>query len=1087
MKDKKRIFTIAASHLDTSWLWTLETTIDEYIPNTLYRNFKLFDRYPEYTFGFEGSYRYELMEEYYPDAFEKLTEYVKKGRWHPVGSSYENGDVNMPSPEALFRNILYGNTYFKEKFGKASNDIFLPDCFGFGYALPSVAAHAGLKGFSTGKLSWGSAYGQPFDIGKWYGVDGRYIYANIKPSSYARTVKDVRKDKAVFPKLADNEKYGLPLTATFYGTGDRGGAPAESSVKSVCDSISQNAKSDVDVLSVSSTEFFEAVDALPEDIKSKIPVWDNELLLTDHGVGSYTSRSVGTRWNKNCERLADCAERTAAAASHITDYKYPENVFDRAWKRFIAHQFHDDITGTSFMECYLRNWNDYMLSQKQFANEYEGAAAAAARGLDTSFVKGTALVVSNTLEFERTATVAADIELPVNTKYVRVFDKDGEERPSQLKKTGKQGVFRVSFTGTVPSLGFCVFDVRTSSVPSKVGTPLKVGGNTLENDFVRVMLNNAGDICEIYYKEINKNVLSKPIRLAVFDYKGSKSWPAWELTYKELCVPAREYARSTKIELIEYGPARAAYRVTKKAGKSSFVQIVSLDAFSPVLSVYNEADWRSTASLLKVEFPLAAVNMKATYDLGLGAIKRGNNTEKLYEVPAQLWADITDTSKEFGVSLFSDSRAGWDKPDNSTLRLTAVHTPYYSYRWECSQHLMDLGLNRFSFGVFPHTGEVSKDVQSAALCFNTPLTAFVTAPHKGALGREYSFGAISDNSVIIRAIKKEQNGGRIVVRLNEGEGREKKNVRLTLGNGIVSAVQLDGCENEIGIAKVSDASLIFDISPYGVKTFALTLKETGKLSVTDAASPVALPYDTVVITSNEEKDKGELSGKVSVPAELIPDKISCGGIEFNIKKDGFNAVACSCQEIIPPKGSKKLYFLGFSENGDKDINIRVGGTNYPVRAADCFERIGNWDMIGLGQTGYIKKDKFVWEATHIHKDGKDVTAKQLYMFMFEVPAESDTPVILPGNESVIILAATAFADKNEFSCARELYDSLEKRPFDYTLSERELVQARPAAAERVIQRFLHRKKNITVELPMLCGTIQVADAFSEVRKVLSKD
>ncbi len=150
MKDKKRIFTIAASHLDTSWLWTLETTIDEYIPNTLFRNFKLFDKYPEYTFGFEGSYRYELMEEYYPDAFEKLTEYVKKGRWHPVGSSYENGDVNMPSPEALFRNILYGNTYFKEKFGKTANDIFLPDCFGFGYALPSIPAHSGLKGFSTG-------------------------------------------------------------------------------------------------------------------------------------------------------------------------------------------------------------------------------------------------------------------------------------------------------------------------------------------------------------------------------------------------------------------------------------------------------------------------------------------------------------------------------------------------------------------------------------------------------------------------------------------------------------------------------------------------------------------------------------------------------------------------------------------------------------------------------------------------------------------------------------------------------------------------------------------------------------------------
>lgn len=1087
MKDKKRIFTIAASHLDTSWLWTLETTIDEYIPNTLYRNFKLFDKYPEYTFGFEGAYRYELMEEYYPEAFEKLKEYVARGRWHPVGSSYENGDVNMPSPEALFRNVLYGNTYFKEKFGKTSNDIFLPDCFGFGYALPSIAAHSGLKGFSTGKLAWGSAYGQPFDIGKWYGVDGRYVYANIKPSSYARTVGDVRKDEAVYPKLADNEKYGLPLTATFYGTGDRGGAPAESSVKAVCDCIEENAKSDVDVLSVSSTELFEAIDELPESIKAKMPVWDNELPLTDHGVGSYTSRSIGTRWNKNCERLADCAERAAVTAAHLTDYTYPEYTFNKAWKRFIAHQFHDDITGTSFMECYLRNWNDYMLSQKQFANEYEGAAAAVAQGLDTSFVKGTALVVSNTLEFDRTGTVWADIELPDNTKYVRVFDKDGEETPAQLQKTEKEGVSRVIFTADVPSLGFSVFDVRTSNTPGKIETPLKVGGNTLENDYIRVMLNNSGDICELYYKEIGKNILKKPIRLALFDYKGSKKWPAWELTYKELCVPPGEYARNAKIELIEFGPARASFKITRKARQSSFTQILSLDAFSPVVSVYNEVDWRSTSSLLKVEFPLACENSNATYDLGLGTIKRGNNSQRLYEVPAQLWADISDSSQRFGVSLFSDSRAGWDKPDNNTLRLTVVHTPYYSYRWECSQHLMDLGLNRFSFGVLPHTGGVSEIVQSEAQGFNTPLTAFVTTKHKGALGREYSFGSISDNAVIIRAIKKEHNGNRVVVRLNEGEGKARKNVRLTMGSGIISAAALDGCENEIAKADVSDGSLVFDISPFGVKTFALTLKDTDKISVKTDVAPVALPYDMKVITSNKEKDKGELSGKTSIPAELIPDKILCGGIEFNIKKDGMNALACSCQEIIPPKGASKLYFLGFSENGDKNINIRVGETNYPVKVADCFERIGNWDMIGLGQTGYIKKDKFVWEATHIHKAGKDVTAKQLYLFMFEIPVQSDTPVILPGNESVIILAATASQNKNSFSCARELYDSLEKRPFDYKISERERVFASPSSAERIIQKFLHRKKSITIQLPMVSSTIQVGDAFSEVRKALHRD
>ena len=64
---KPRIYTVATAHLDTSWNWDFETTLREYIPATLRDNFALFEKYPDYRFSFEGSYRYELMEEYYPE------------------------------------------------------------------------------------------------------------------------------------------------------------------------------------------------------------------------------------------------------------------------------------------------------------------------------------------------------------------------------------------------------------------------------------------------------------------------------------------------------------------------------------------------------------------------------------------------------------------------------------------------------------------------------------------------------------------------------------------------------------------------------------------------------------------------------------------------------------------------------------------------------------------------------------------------------------------------------------------------------------------------------------------------------------
>ena len=89
MADKK-IYTVATSHLDTVWSWDFETTVSKYIYNTLVDNFKLFEKYPTYKFSFEGSYRYELMEEYYPELFEKMKEYIKNGK------SVEKKTLSLP-------------------------------------------------------------------------------------------------------------------------------------------------------------------------------------------------------------------------------------------------------------------------------------------------------------------------------------------------------------------------------------------------------------------------------------------------------------------------------------------------------------------------------------------------------------------------------------------------------------------------------------------------------------------------------------------------------------------------------------------------------------------------------------------------------------------------------------------------------------------------------------------------------------------------------------------------------------------------------------------------------------------------------
>jgi len=192
---QRYLYLVATAHLDTQWRWTIQETIEDFIPKTFRVNAKHFENFEDYVFSFEGAFRYMLLREYYPDYYERLKSFIAQGRWRVAGSWVDAVDVNVPAPESLIRHALYGNGYFKKEFGKSSSDVYLPDCFGFGYALLSVAVHCGLDFFSTQKLTWGSANGLPFNVGVWEGPDGKGLLACLNATSYtSRIVERLDRD-----------------------------------------------------------------------------------------------------------------------------------------------------------------------------------------------------------------------------------------------------------------------------------------------------------------------------------------------------------------------------------------------------------------------------------------------------------------------------------------------------------------------------------------------------------------------------------------------------------------------------------------------------------------------------------------------------------------------------------------------------------------------------------------------------------------------------------------------------------------------------------------------------------------------------
>lgn len=115
---KAKVYAVADAHLDTQWNWDIQTTIKEYIWNTLNQNLFLLNRYPNYIFNFEGGVKYAWMKEYYPREYELMKAFVKAGRWHVSGASWDATDTLVPSTESFIRNIMLGQEFYRKELFK---------------------------------------------------------------------------------------------------------------------------------------------------------------------------------------------------------------------------------------------------------------------------------------------------------------------------------------------------------------------------------------------------------------------------------------------------------------------------------------------------------------------------------------------------------------------------------------------------------------------------------------------------------------------------------------------------------------------------------------------------------------------------------------------------------------------------------------------------------------------------------------------------------------------------------------------------------------------------------------------------------
>ena len=1028
------LYAVSTAHFDTQWHWDARESISKHLRATLQQNFFLLERYPHYIFNFEGAVRYSWMKEYYPLEYERVKEYIRQGRWHVAGASWDANDTWSPSPESFFRNILLGQEFYKKEFGLKSTDIFLPDCFGFNQTIPTIANHCGLMGFSTQKLelqrqaeNYPDGKVIPFRVGLWQGVDGSKLLSVLGGGTYI-TKWDPTHAQPGFPQLSMQDEIPGFLAESpnrvgfhYYGVGDKGGSPLYQTVDMVEKAVTTDKPKGFTVISATSDQMFKAYQPLSEH--PELETYDGELLLERHAAGSYTSQGNMKKFNHRNEQLADAAERASVVAELLGGYTYPADKLRNIWQTILLHQFHDDLPGTSNPAVYQLSYNDEILVANQLGDIITAATASVAEALDTR-VKGMPVVVFNPSAYPRKDIVKASVPMSSRPKGVEVRAANGTVCASQLLSYA-DGKAEVEFVANMPAVGYGVFDLCPGS--DKAPT-VKVSERSIENSVYKVELDDNGDIASLYDKRYKKELVAKgrAIRLAVFRDNPSTRWPAWEIYYETLRKEPSAVNGNVRITVDRRGELGSALKVERTIDSTRIVQYIRLSegANADRLDIDNEIDWRSTNTLLKAEFALGVSNPEAIYDLGLGIIRRGNNTPAAYEVPAARWVDLSDEDGSYGVSILTDYKNGWDKPSDNTIRLTLMHGPGIDPKKTGvqlrRQGRQDYGHHKFTYSIVGHASDyVSAGIVRKAYDMNNPMMAFNTARHEGSLGRSFSLLSCDNDAIEIKAIKKAESGRGYVLRAFETSGREVRDISINFAFPLTEAATLNGIEETQGTAMYSGSGLTFTATRFSPHTFGFQLQ--GRQAVAkQSVQPLPLPYNASAYTPDAWSDIRYVSNfdglGNSYAWDIVPGTIDSEGVAFTMGRlEDKNVLMCAGDTLHLPGDGKwrTLYLLASSAKGDKKAAFTVDGKTTERTIPFWRGYYGQW---GYDRSpSYVRNGSVAYIGSHIHNRDNGVMPYDLsYIYKIAIPLQPDSrTVILPADRQIAVFAATLSSGDNE--------------------------------------------------------------------------
>lgn len=826
---------IGHTHIDVAWLWRLKHTREK-AARSFSTVLRLMEQFPEYVFLQTQPQLYEYIERDYPELFAQIKERAAEGRWEAAGAMWLESDCNVPSGESLVRQLMYGMRYFEQTFGVACEYLWLPDVFGYSWALPQILRKSGLKYFMTTKISWNVYNRFPHDTFFWRGIDGTEILTHYITTPYP----EARGDK--FTKFYTYNGQVLPSTVNgiwknyrdkevndeelllSYGYGDGGGGPTRTmlEMRRRLERMPGMPKT----VTGRAGDYFNRLESKVKATDRYVHRWDGELYLELHR-GTYTSQAYNKRMNRKMELLLRDAEIVSSFNCMRAGYAaYPQQLLYDSWKIVLRNQFHDILPGSSITEVYEDCRIEYAEAERlALAARDSGMAELAAKlqpdGRDR-------WLVFNSLPWTRCELV----ELAWEDRFAGGKWRDGAGKFVSSHRVSMESAEDMLLLKVedIPGMGYTTIyfdEAAVAATTAPAVSAITAGANGASTPFYEIAWNASGQLTRLYDKRRQREVLALGATANRFDVHEDK--PAYHDNWEIDIFYVEKVCHVTDLQslvVIENSPLRTVVRFEWKYGKTSIKQDMILYPHNPRIDFSTWVDWQERETLLKVAFPVLVRATSATFDIQFGSVQRPThwNTSWDYarfETCAHKWVDLSE--RGFGVSVLNDCKYGHDVKDN-VARITLIKSSN-----KPDPHC-DRGEHTFTYALLPHDGDwFAAGTVEQAYRLNVPVTTAAVPAHPGSTDEQAQAGALppalsmiaaSGGHIVIDTVKKAEDSDSWIVRCYEYAGKRGE-VSLSTYESIANVEEVNLMEREPAAVDHERHSFTTYFAPFELKTFRI--------------------------------------------------------------------------------------------------------------------------------------------------------------------------------------------------------------------------------------------------------------------------